>query len=610
MRKKRYYSSSHLEAKRVAVDFDRPFKNEHKVFLKLLKALCKDVQTPFAAGVLLMLQNNCSIEDLLQLSVSPHDYTDAWHYYYDAQIVGLIKKKPFKGFSSLSLKAGVRAFIDAEVDCANTNARLNSRCTGLNPLSDSVIHLAKIIIADMLGDAPSVSDLSFKFGPGSNVNVKKNTSAYDKLNSTLDVTAEASSVANEFIATCPGWYKMHFNIPYEDKVYKALSIVPGDRLSFVPKTAKTDRPIAVGATLNVLIQKGIGKELRSRLKPFVNLKTAQIAHKRLAKENSLTGKYATVDLSSASDTISYSIVEMLFPSDWFDLLVAVRSPGYEVSSKYDTRLSKGEYSYYSYNKFSAMGNGYTFELESILFYALSKASAILTCPRHLANGISVYGDDIICPTDCVDVLYDTLSYCGFTVNTEKSFTYGPFRESCGGDYFKGIDVRPFYLKGNISYRTLFLMNNFIERRELGWQLPRFRSTIRKLIGRSTLAVFTGTGIEGDNHIESSLSRQLPKWMLAPINRLKKVKTSWNQVHSSYYMYKTMFLSDDTDSLPFNKLRNYSRWSYSRKLHGSVCISNIPDGLPIGSSSNVRYKCESTTSLVLLSGLPRGSAINS
>ena len=88
-----------------------------------------------------------------------------------------------------------------------------------------------------------------------------------------------------------------------------------------------------------------------------------------------------------------------------------------------------------------MGNGFTFPLETLIFWALT-ASA---CEGDV-DSVSVYGDDIICPRERADDVIDTLTMCGFKINLEKSFVEGPFRESCGCDYYKGIDIRPFYKK--------------------------------------------------------------------------------------------------------------------------------------------------------------------
>jgi len=111
-----------------------------------------------------------------------------------------------------------------------------------------------------------------------------------------------------------------------------------------------------------------------------------------------------------------------------------------------------------------MGNGFTFELESLLFYVLSRAVAYFS---GVSGIISVYGDDIIVPTDIAVDLEFVLGVLGFSVNPEKSFSTGTFRESCGGHYDGGCDVTPFYVKADIiSLTDLILLLNKITKWEL------------------------------------------------------------------------------------------------------------------------------------------------
>jgi len=135
----------------------------------------------------------------------------------------------------------------------------------------------------------------------------------------------------------------------------------------------------------------------------------------------------------ASDTLAYELVRDLLPEDWFELLDCLRSP-------------KGEYQGVQtrWAKFSSMGNGFTFQLESLIFYALASSVA-----KHLGyerRDVAVYGDDIIIPAGMALRLVDVLAYSGFHVNTSKSYFFGPFRESCGSDWYEGRYVRPFFLK--------------------------------------------------------------------------------------------------------------------------------------------------------------------
>jgi hypothetical protein len=101
-----------------------------------------------------------------------------------------------------------------------------------------------------------------------------------------------------------------------------------------------------------------------------------------------------------------------------------------------------------------MGSSVTFPVQSLLFLACA-LSSVLTARRlrptlsniqRLEGEVSVFGDDIIVPTDCRDVMFSALELLKFKVNSNKTFTGSFFRESCGVDAFAGVDVTPAYLR--------------------------------------------------------------------------------------------------------------------------------------------------------------------
>jgi hypothetical protein len=183
----------------------------------------------------------------------------------------------------------------------------------------------------------------------------------------------------------------------------------------------------------------MGRYIRNRLKHFgVNL-DFQGLNQALAIYGSQTGKYATIDLASASDTVSMEVVLALLPEPWLDILAAMRSPAYRLDGVWR-----------GYHKWSSMGNGYTFELESLLFWALCSS---------ISEDVAVYGDDLIVPTESYETIIRVLEVCGFSVNPDKSFSKGYFRESCGQDAFNGVSVTPIYWKDSLDDQgTLTLVN--------------------------------------------------------------------------------------------------------------------------------------------------------
>lgn len=199
-----------------------------------------------------------------------------------------------------------------------------------------------------------------------------------------------------------------------------------NRVEFVPKNWKTHRSIACEPEGNVFLQLAFDSYCKRRLRRIgVNL-ADQSRNQSLAKHGSISGDLSTVDMSMASDTLAFNAVAWLLPVDWFDFVNAVRSP-----------RARGEVSC-EYAKFSSMGNGCTFSLESLVF-----ASAC----RAVGSKVScVYGDDIIIETHLLDDLTKLLRFLGFSINADKTHSMGPFRESCGANWYLGRDITPVYVR--------------------------------------------------------------------------------------------------------------------------------------------------------------------
>jgi len=81
-------------------------------------------------------------------------------------------------------------------------------------------------------------------------------------------------------------------------------------------------------------------------------------------------------------------------------------------------------------------------------------------PRGVYEGnFGVNGDDIIVPTRICGKVLRLLELLGFQVNEDKTFVEGPFRESCGGDYFQGKNLRGVYVKRLSEPQDLYAVVN-------------------------------------------------------------------------------------------------------------------------------------------------------
>lgn len=231
-------------------------------------------------------------------------------------------------------------------------------------------------------------------------------------------------------------------------------IVPGSRFDTVQKDAGTDRTILIEPDGNMLLQRGVGITFRKCLKRVgINLQS-QAHNQHLAYIGSYDNSVATIDLRDASNSLYRLLLCLVLPPAWYELLLDLRSP--------ICKMPDG--SWHVLEMISSMGNGYTFELESLLFYCLTKAVVELA---KVDGPVSVYGDDIILPTSCAADLYCLFSELGLEVNPDKSYIDGPFRESCGSHFFQGIDVTPFYIKEDVVDGELIRVINHFHRWSTG-----------------------------------------------------------------------------------------------------------------------------------------------
>lgn len=368
------------------------------------------------------------------------------------QLSSLLKKYPFKDFQDEAQETALTKFKAAEEQCKHFNLTgYYALCNFQSSDLLGVFTYAKSFIKRVLGDLTD-ADLNdqARHGPGATVDTERGrVSRYFKFeNWPYSCSTRAFGKAVSVICSDERWrgaleddYRRKFDLPktvilnWRTFWHSVLKIDDTNKVTFVPKTALTKRTIAIESTMNLYLQLGVDGHIRKRLKPFgIDLDT-QEKNQRLARLGSRTNSYATIDLSAASDTVSLGIVKYLFPGEWYDLLV-------------DLRAHNGRFvneDLIKYQKISSMGNGYTFAVESLIFASLVFGIYKTLYGTYDANHIAVFGDDIVVPWSFVPLLQKALTCSGFRINSEKSFIFGPVRESCGKDYFLGTEVRPVFL---------------------------------------------------------------------------------------------------------------------------------------------------------------------
>lgn len=219
------------------------------------------------------------------------------------------------------------------------------------------------------------------------------------------------------------------------------------RVAIVPKNSTKGRIICMEPAENMLAQQGIRGAMYAWIqrhpltRGFVNF-TEQDVNGKLALEASKSGYRATLDLKAASDSVSLWLVRLLFPAIVRDLLESCRSPFARAKiSTYKGGRKVGEMELRArLKKFAPMGSAVCFPVEALCFWALAKGTMIALGAED--TDVWVYGDDTILPAQYADDVSAVFSIYGLTINADKSFTTGHFRESCGVDAYDGMDITP------------------------------------------------------------------------------------------------------------------------------------------------------------------------
>jgi len=446
----------------------------------IIRDFLQSLDCPRSLAIWLMYQSNehdqiteldCNSEHYLYVS----DFSDAYI------ATGFLSKAKFLNTSFDRDERALAKFKTYEAQCALTNRRFVGKFWIENPKLAGLVFRAQRKISQILGTFDGEEMVGgANWGKGTTVDLKSlQTHSIPKFQHEAGITRDLHSWVSEwFPLAYPTWWESISEDVQSNLRRERFSLRYGNEVITVPKNSKINRVIAVEPGINLWFQKGCGSMIRRRLGRIgVNL-NSQLRNQHLARVGSLSDQLATVDFSSASDSIALELVRVLLPDRWFQVLDLVRSK----CGKFNA-----EDSAFWWSKFSSMGNGFTFELESLIFYAL----ASVVCEDLKVNGIdiSVYGDDVILPTSAYELFSALSTFCGFTVNKTKSFSSGPFRESCGAHWYAGTNCKPIFLKERVrdAQNVFGLANNI---RVLAHRLvsflgcdSRFRGCWHRLLSR-------------------------------------------------------------------------------------------------------------------------------
>lgn len=414
-------------------------------------------------------------------------HSTAAETYAASQLSALIKKYPFPApeLKKISFSTAVEKFLLAEKQCKRYNLKLRRLFTkGSRFRQQSILNQMAAHIRYVLGESPNLPAIydECSFGPGASIGVhgSSTNSARKFLSDKWTCSpsalpyAESSMLRDnhlyELLLPHVGGFVCMDPESLRKEIRRKTELVHYNKIVTVPKTALVDRTIAVEPLLNGYLQKGADVVMRRRLKRVGIDLSDQTRNQNLSRLGSTESSdpFVTIDLSMASDSISSALARRLLPPDWYHFLDAIRSPAYVLPNA-PTSVR--------YEKFVSMGNGFCFPLETLIF-----ASVCMMWSKS-ATDYSVYGDDIIVRQSISQKVIKTLWEIGFRHNPRKTFTSGPFRESCGADWFAGLDVRPLgldfefdSLNSLIKFHNLSMLKPF-------WELAfsEVREYLRELV---------------------------------------------------------------------------------------------------------------------------------
>lgn len=231
------------------------------------------------------------------------------------------------------------------------------------------------------------------------------------------------------------------------------SVVSHDRLMFIFKSMTSRRSIGAQPTCSGMVQLGVHVHVTRLLADRTGIDLSdQGRNQAMAYQGSLRWRdsdpWCTLDKSNASNLIANGLVQYLFPPNWAKFLQRIRTPGYEAPPELGGGL-------HDYHMFAGMGNGTTFCVETLIFWAATYATQEAPIEEYVRlKPYAVYGDDVILRRSHAKAYMAFARFLGFQFNGKKTFLDGPFRESCGSDYFNGIPVRPATIESENGLQSL------------------------------------------------------------------------------------------------------------------------------------------------------------
>lgn len=363
------------------------------------------------------------------------------------------------------------------------------------------------------------------------------------------------------------------------KLSRVTTFIEGSRFATVPKNNSTRRPINIEGFGNLLVQSSMGNGIRSVLERAYGADLDRLQEQHRIRISDLS--YATIDLKNASDSVSTDLCNFLFPRAFMDRLERARSPF----------ILGPDGSYHQTRKLSSMGNGFTFEVMTLILTAIC---------RQLDPKSSVYGDDIIIKADKAKRLISLLNEVGFVVNHDKSFIDGPFRESCGANFHQVegyVDSFDFHWPTNLMDCALILAKCHLLRKYSSFEQLRVklvRATPPSLHGGMLADKLIVTMVESFRSVPAQLQPSvvtLPAMFITP----RGGSQNWDPHLQAFYRRVPLLRVVPREKTPCHHHLKASQWAkYFMYLHAGRRSKDVVEGQNRITVSPGRLYCHGIT----------------
>lgn len=528
-------------------------------------------------------------------------YDSAGEQFIASQAALFVRKYPFEGSDALARSRATLKFLRGERKNALMNRLCFRRRIVLNdprrsiPGDDAVLDaLVRKHVARIIGEQPNhrMAAKLTGWGPGANVGVSGQFTNFARklLVEEWTVTPAAFPYVLSAAKRSPMFWELLGltkvypdtlgtilcvdDVEFERRMLARVVFVDHNVIAFVPKNADEHRTIAKEPLLNSWIQKGYDEVMRLSLRRYGIDLRYQEPNQELARKGSLGGSnpYCTIDLRNASGSIAVEVPRTLLSPEWFATCNCIRSPAYRMpESDVSTR----------YAGFVSMGNGTCFPLQTTIFAAICASAHELV---GSAPDFRCYGDDIIVRRDVANVVLDLLRRYGFAANPDKTFLEGPFRESCGADWYNGEDVRPVYVDTSLdSIEERVRLHNAFCRLPNRWaaplasamalQLPPFMSKFVRPFPDETDEAIDGRHMHLAGPHRMITREGAPGWYGFSFNPVKDKEIEGHAQYHTALLYGALKGSDS--SSPFTARRE-TRMRVARFSHSGNTSNWLPE----------------------------------